>query len=132
MRPKLTYEMVDEAVKLKKLGLYEKDIAAAIGVSPQTFSTWQHEPKTEEQRELAEAMKRAEADGKKALLAIIQRDARERDWKAAAWMLERRYPEEFARPEVYFARQAAREAAEATAQRMEDVFVQVRRAADED
>lgn len=132
MRPKLTYEMVDEAVKLKKLGLYEKDIAAAIGVSPQTFSTWQHEPKTAEQRELAEAMKRAEADGKKALLAIIQRDARERDWKAAAWMLERRYPEEFARPEVYFARQAAREAAEATAQRMEDVFVQVRRAADED
>ena len=131
MRPKLTYEMIDEAVKLKKLGLYEKDIAAAIGVAPQTFSTWQHDPKTPEQRELAEAMKRAEADGKKALLAIIQRDARERDWKAAAWMLERRYPEEFARPEVYFARQAAREAAEATAQRMEDIFVQVRRAADE-
>lgn len=96
-RHKLTRETLETALELKKGGANHKDIAAACGVCPQTFSTWANQPKTELQRELAEGLKKAEADYKNALCAIILRDAKKRDWKAAAWLLERKYPEEYSR-----------------------------------
>ena len=94
---KLTSEYVKKAIKLKKGGANHKDIAAALGVCPQTFSRWINQPKTENQRELCEGLKKAEADYKNALLAIIAKSAETRDWKAAAWLLERKYPEEYSR-----------------------------------
>ena len=96
-RPKLTREAVESALKLKKGGANNKDIAAALGVCPQTFYRWIGEPKTDLQRELRDGLKKAEADYKNALQLIIMRDAKERDWKAAAWLLERKYPDEFSR-----------------------------------
>ena len=57
-------------------------------------------PRTENQRELSEQLKKAEADYDNALLGIIAKAAQERDWKAAAWLMERRYPELYARPDV--------------------------------
>lgn len=94
---KLTSEYVKRAIQLKKGGANHKDIAAALGVCPQTFSRWINQPKTENQRELCEGLKKAEADYKNALLAIIAKSAETRDWKAAAWLLERKYPAEYAR-----------------------------------
>ena len=94
---KLDEENLARAIKLKKGGANHKDIAHAIGVAPTTFSEWINHPKTKLQRELAEQLKKAEADYKNALQAIILRDAKERDWKAAAWLLERKYPEEYSR-----------------------------------
>lgn len=96
-KPKLNRELLKRAVNLKKGGANHKDIAAAIGVAEQTFSTWINHPKTDNQRELAEELKKAEADYKNALLAVIAKASRERDWKAAAWLLERKYPAEYAR-----------------------------------
>lgn len=84
-------------MKLKKHGALDKDIALACGVCPQTFSTWLHHPQTENQREFSEAVKKAEVDFKDKLTQIIMRDAQERDWKAAAWLLERKYPSEYGR-----------------------------------
>ena len=49
------------------------------------------------QRQLGQELKRAEADYKNALLAIIAKSAKERDWKAATWLLERKYPQEYSR-----------------------------------
>ena len=94
---KLTSEYVKRAIQLKKGGANHKDIAAALGVCPQTFSRWINQPKTDNQRELCEGLKKAEADYKNALLAIIAKSAETRDWKAAAWLLERKYPEEYSR-----------------------------------
>ena len=88
---------MESALKLKKGGANNKDIAAALGVCPQTFYRWIGEPKTELQRELRDGLKKAEADYKNALLAIIAKSAETRDWKAAAWLLERKYPGEYAR-----------------------------------
>ena len=94
---KLDKDGVMRAVQLKKGGAANKDIAAALGVCPQTFSRWINQPKTENQRELCEELKRADAESKNALLAIIAKAAKETDWKAAAFLLERKYPAEYAR-----------------------------------
>lgn len=94
---KCTREAVELAERLKRDGANDKDISAAVGVRPETFSTWKNHPRTDNQRQLAEALKKAEADYKNALLAVIMKAGRERDWKAAAWLLERKYPAEYAR-----------------------------------
>ena len=99
-KDKCTAEVVRKAVKLKKGGAPNKSIAAALGIHEATFYRWTNTPKTESQRELSESLKRAEADYDNALLGIIAKAAQERDWKAAAWLLERRYPELYARPDV--------------------------------
>lgn len=98
-KPKCTAELIRNAVRLKKGGANHKDIAAAVGVSEFQFSRWINNPKTAAQEQLAQEMKKAEADYKNALLAIIAKEAKERDWKAAAWLLERKYPEEYSRRE---------------------------------
>ena len=99
-RDKCTAEVVRKAVKLKKGGAPNKSIAMALNISESTFYRWTSTPKTKNQRELSEGLKKAEADYDNALLGIIAKAAQERDWKAAAWLLERKHPEQYARPEV--------------------------------
>ena len=99
-RNKCTAELVQKAVKLKKGGAPNKSIAMALGITEGTFYRWVSTPKTDSQRELSEQLKKAEADYDNALLGIIAKAAQERDWKAAAWLLERKHPEQYARPEV--------------------------------
>jgi len=96
-RNKCTAETVARAVTLKQGGAINKDIAFAIGVSESTFYRWISTPKTDRQRELSEELKKAEADYKNALLGIIASNAQKKDWKAAAWLLERKYPQEYGR-----------------------------------
>ena len=96
-KPKLNKEVLRRAVNLKKGGANNKDIAAALGISEQTFYVWLNKPSTTLQHEFSEQLKKAEADYKNALLAVIAKAGRDRDWKAAAWLLERKYPAEYAR-----------------------------------
>lgn len=96
-KPKLNREVLNRAIELKGGGANDVDIMAAIGISKTTFYSWLNDPKTDLQREFSDGLKKAEADYKNALLAIVMRDAREKDWKAAAWLLERKYPSEYAR-----------------------------------
>lgn len=96
-KEKLTREGVKEAVKLTKMGLMDKDIAAYLGVAPETFSRWLNHPRTDNQRQLCQALKKAEVERKGALLGRIM-GASADSWQAAAWLLERRYPGEFAKP----------------------------------
>lgn len=96
-RPKLDAVSLDRALKLKRMGASNKDIAAAIGVHPSTFSTWVNHPKTDNQRKLSKGLKKSEADYKNSVLALILKAAQEGSWQAAAWILERKYPEEYAR-----------------------------------
>ena len=44
-RPKLTQEMVDEAIRLKADGLSNGDIICALGIHESTFYRWIGEPK---------------------------------------------------------------------------------------
>lgn len=98
-RPKLTKQHIAEAVKMKKTGVNDKDIAAYIGVRADTFSKWINHPKTENQHQLSQALKKCESDYKASLLTIIYNNAVNKNWQAAAWLLERKYPQEFARQE---------------------------------
>lgn len=103
-KPKLTAAAVKRAISLKEHGALNQDIAAALGVTEGTFYGWiqledsEGNPLTKKplESELAEGLKRAEADYKNALLDSIKL-AGEKDWKANAWLLERKYPAHFAR-----------------------------------
>ena len=98
-KAKLTYEMVDRAVALKKDGLSNDDIIKALGIHKSTFYRWLKEAEEGAggcKRALNDSLKKAEAEYKKTLLVRI-RDAsmRPQHWTAAAWLLERKYPLEF-------------------------------------
>lgn len=129
-KEKLHKEDIPVCVKIKKRGLNDKDIAAYLGVSAKTFSLWRNHPTTENQRNLSNTLKKAEADAKAAMLTAIQKAAVEpKTWQAAAWWLERKYPEEFARPEVQLQREAMRESTDQLIKGFEGVVVKIREAA---
>ena len=60
-RPKLTQEMVDEAICLKADGLSNGDIVCALGIHESTFCRWIGDPKNRLQRELSEGLKKEES-----------------------------------------------------------------------
>lgn len=97
MKPKLTEEMLRRMVELKKNGLTDKDICAAVGIHQSSFYRWIGEPKTKLQRALSEELKKAESDYKEELLNCIRDAAMAKNsfWTAAAWLLERKYPDQF-------------------------------------
>ena len=98
-KPKITQELVDKAAELKRSGLTNRDICAALGITEQTFYRWLSKPTCRLHRSLSEALKKAESEYKAELLeAIMATATREKNpqWTAAAWLLERKYPDEYA------------------------------------
>lgn len=100
-RPKLTQELVDKAIALKADGLSNGDIICALGIHESTFYRWIGDPKNKLQRELSEGLKKEEAAFKQTLLTTIRSAALARNqyWTAAAWLLERKYPDEYGKAE---------------------------------
>ena len=96
-RAKLTQEMVEQAIRLKADGLSNSDIIPALGIHPSTFYRWIGEPRNRLQRELSDGLKKKEAEFKRTLLTTIRGAALARNqyWTAAAWLLERKYPDEY-------------------------------------
>lgn len=103
-KTKLTKEIVAKAVELKRDGLCDADIIAAIGVHPSTFYRWLkdgEEARSGLKRALCDELKKAESQYKRTLLTTIKSAAESRAqyWTAAAWLLERKYPMEYGRME---------------------------------
>lgn len=100
-KPKLTEEMVEQAIKLKGDGLSNGDIICALGIHESTFYRWIGNPKNKLQRTLCEGLKKEEAQFKQTLLTTIRAAALARNqyWTAAAWLLERKYPDEYGKAE---------------------------------
>ena len=96
-KEKLTKDGIQTALRLCRAGLPDCQIAAALGVRAETFSIWRNHPKTENQLQLSKAMKKADAEREAALVTRIMR-ASDDTWQAAAWLLERRYPDRYAKP----------------------------------
>ena len=96
---KCTEQVIEEAVNLKRNGMTNKDIAAYIGIAEQTFYKWLNQPKGKLQREFSESLKKTEPEFKAALRSKILKAAEGGTWQAAAWLLERLYPEEYGRKE---------------------------------
>lgn len=97
MKPKLTPELAKEAISLVKGGASNADVIAYLGVAESTFYAWLREPQNEAQAALAQGLKKAETERKLWHLQRIYKAADDGDWKASAWYLERRYPNEYAR-----------------------------------
>lgn len=132
-KEKLNKSDIPKCAQLKQSGLNDKDIAAYIGVCPQTFSTWVNHPNSENQRELSEALKKAEAQAKAAALSKIQKAGMEGgSWQALAWWLERKFPHEFAKPEVQLQREQMQQSTEQMLESFENVIVKIKEAADGD
>jgi hypothetical protein len=107
---KLTTEVEERLVHAITVGATYKDACACAGISFQTFLNWKKraqraveqvgerdgepEETADQFVEFFDRIKRAEADAAVGWLTTINKAAR-RDWKAGAWMLERRYPESY-------------------------------------
>lgn len=100
-KPKLTEELIDRMVSLKGDGLSNHDICCAVGIHEATLYRWIGNPRNKLQRALCERLKKAESDYKLALLGTIRSAAmaRHQYWTAAAWLLERKYPDEYGKAE---------------------------------
>ena len=101
---KLTRKLVDQIVELKRDGLCDADIIAAIGVNQSTFYRWLkdgEDAKSGVKRALYTELKKAESEYKRTLLTTIKSAAMSRAqyWTAAAWLLERKYPMEYGKME---------------------------------
>lgn len=70
-------------------GSSNKDAALLAGISEETFYVW-----LREKPEFSESLKKAEAKRKATLIGTIF-EASKKQWTAAAWYLERVYPNEF-------------------------------------
>lgn len=83
-------------------GMPLKQAAAAAGISYDTLNHWQRRGENEvepsEYRQFCQLLLRSQAIAMQVHVSSINKAA-ERDWRAAAWMLERRFPTEFARPQ---------------------------------
>lgn len=92
-RSKMTKEQIEAILRTVRLGLHPDRAAAAHGVSSSTMRNHkQRHP------DFATAIKEAEAAAEQGYLGRILRHT-EKQWTACAWILERRWPERWAKRE---------------------------------
>ena len=84
-------EIVTQITALLKAGITISSACEIVGISRQTYYNW-----AEKHPEFAEKVKKAIAESELRAVKIIL-DAAKRDWKAAAWFLERRFPDRWGR-----------------------------------
>jgi transposase len=89
---KYTPEVVKRVTDAIKLGATYELAAAYAGIAESTFYDWQAK-----KPEFSEAVKSAEGTAAVGWLARIEQAASAGNWTAAAWKLERRYPEMYGR-----------------------------------
>ncbi|WP_367356694.1 hypothetical protein [Mesotoga sp.] len=101
MKTKLTHVMIERASQLIVAGNTREHTAQALGIHRDTFSHWLTRGKKDSKgpyKELYDAIDKAEAEAVARNVALIQ-SAAKKSWQAAAWWLERRYPQHFGKKE---------------------------------
>lgn len=111
---KFTPETVRAILTGIRAGLPYRLAAEAAGVSYQAFNEWQQGrfPRGADKDlrvEFLDQLTRARGESARRLRALISTAAVD-DWRAAAWMLERRFPKDFARDASLYERLDALEA----------------------
>ena len=124
---KLTPELVDKLVSYLRSGNYVKVACRAVGISPQLLSQWldrgvSERPEDAAYADLRERVQLARSESEARNVAIIATAARE-SWQAAAWLLERQYPDRWGRPSVRMRDDITPEAA--ALPEPDDVFTEV-------
>lgn len=100
----LTPELQTRMLQALRAGGYVQSACAVAGVALRTYEKWivRGDPAGTRRedamyREFREKVQRARAEAETRNVAIIAQAATE-NWQAAAWLLERAYPERWARP----------------------------------
>lgn len=101
---RLNEDLIKDLCKYISNGLTNKDACAVCGVPEETFYSWLRDAENGEGNKshlalkikLGQSLKKAESQFKAHHLGNINKCA-EGDWKASAWMLERKFPKEYAR-----------------------------------
>lgn len=95
----LTLETERVLLSAIERGLPYKQAAALAGISYMTLNRWRRQGEVDgapaEFRDFCYRLEAAEARAANTLLQAVSKAGRERDWRAAAWILERRYPEDW-------------------------------------
>lgn len=101
---KLTDEVQRAICRGIRMGNYIETAALLAGVSKQTFYTWVKKGHAEREAgrngkyaRFLDAVEKAQAEAEALDLAIITKAAREGQWQAAAWRLERKFPDRWGR-----------------------------------
>lgn len=98
----ITPQVQDKIVKSLRAGNYRTTSAKVAGVSVSTFYLWLDKGKKGKRGpyiEFMQAVEKAEAEGQAALVATVNVASKD-SWQAAAWILERKYPEEWGRKDA--------------------------------
>lgn len=93
-KTKYTPETISRLKSAIKLGAPYTHACNYAGITFETLSQW-----LKKFPELSEQLKEAEGEAVTGWLKKIEKSASDGNWQAAAWKLERRYPEEFGRRE---------------------------------
>ena len=90
----LSSDLQDEVVKRIRAGNYIKVACQAVGIGVSTYFEWLKKGEEGKQpyAEFTEAIKKAESEAHVNYVAIVASHA-PTQWQAAAWWLERRFPE---------------------------------------
>lgn len=100
-RVQLTTDIQTKILQAVRAGNHLETAAAYAGVDEHTLFDWLRrgaKERTGPHRELSQALDKAMAEAEVRDVAIIAKAA-ERDWRAAAWRLEHRWPHRWARKE---------------------------------
>jgi transposase len=92
-RVRFTPELAERIVALARFGNHRDTICHAADITTATLNRWLAD---RHRAAFREAFLHAEAEAESRNLSVIARAAGE-DWHAAAWLLERRYPDRWAR-----------------------------------
>lgn len=97
---KFNAEVMDVICKGVRLGLSYERAAESAGLGRTALSRWMAAEAEGDLRfrGVSDALAKARAEGETRLIARVIK-AGEEDWRAAAWILERRHPEHYARME---------------------------------
>lgn len=90
-KTKYTPDTVKAITDAISLGLSIKDACIRADVSVQTYARW-----SEQYVDFVDALQKAEGACKLRKLARIEQAGQKGTWQADAWVLERKFPEEFA------------------------------------
>jgi hypothetical protein len=99
---KLTESRMEKLIEALRAGAYRIDACRAAGIHYNTLLAWEKKGESEKSGEYVEfldVLRRAEAEAAIANVEVITTAAQKGDWRAAAWFLEHKYPERWARRE---------------------------------
>src|SRR5665647_444420 len=97
---KLTESRMEQLIEALRSGNYRIDACRAAGIHYNTLLAWEKKgesQKSGEYVEFLEALRRAEADAVVSKVDMIHGAAMNGDWRASAWFLEHKYPNNWAR-----------------------------------